>query len=43
LAPTNSDIIRTPTTIAGMARAPVMNWSLVRLRSRIVSHDVKAM
>ncbi|WP_291699137.1 hypothetical protein [Bradyrhizobium sp.] len=39
----NSDIMRTPTTTAGIARAPVMNCSLVRLRNLIVSHDVNAM
>ena len=43
LAPTNSDISSTPTTAAGIARAAVMNSSVVRLRSRTVSQDVKRM
>src|SRR6266568_4205657 len=42
LAPMNSDIRRTPTTIAGMARAPTMNSSDVLLRNFTVSQDVNA-
>ncbi len=43
LAPMNSDIIRMPTTKAGMLRAATMNSPLVRLRRRMLSQVVKRM
>src|SRR5208337_2222464 len=34
--PMNSDIITTPATAAGRARAATMNWSVVLLRSQML-------
>src|SRR5215471_1696388 len=41
--PMNSDISRTPMTMAGVARPPTMNSLLDLLRSFAVSHDVTMM